>query len=225
MSNQLCQLASDWGGSLPAGGCLSEQKFNGWRCLYFTGIDNQPRLWTRNGIPLEGASHVFTRLQAMEAAAGEPMFFDGEIVVDGPDTLAATKAWFESGWKRGGDAGVFYAFDCLTMAEWRAGGSDMPLLDRKTRLKALYDASEPDADEWTWPEGSRGAAPPTSLVMVKDQWVFDERDVMAEAGRVWAAGGEGIVLKDPLAPYRRLRTSDWLKVKMANSHKWMRRAA
>lgn len=52
----LCHLAADWRGDVPAGGWLVEQKWDGWRCLYFRGIDGQPRLWTRQGMPIDGAA-------------------------------------------------------------------------------------------------------------------------------------------------------------------------
>lgn len=227
--NYLAQLASDWRGDLPPEGIMCERKFNGWRALYFQGIDGQTRLWSRNGVPLSGADHVFDRLAQMEAVAGEPIFIDGEIVVtptDGTsDTLAATKHWFETGWKRGGNAGVFHAFDMLTFTEWQAGGTATPLIERKARLKALFDASEPVDDGWTWTAGSRGAETPIAVSLVEDTWAFDARDVMTLANCEWAIGNEGLVLKDPLSPYQRNRNAAWLKVKAENAHKWNRRAA
>lgn len=220
---QLCQLAQDWKGAIPTGGMMFESKIDGWRATRFPGIDGKVRLWSRNGMPIEGTGHILRRLALMEEAAGEPMFFDGEFQVDG--TLDATKAWAERGWKQGGDAGIFHAFDCLTLAEWRAGGSDVPLIERKARLVELFNASEPDADEWTWAEGSRGAPIPVAVRVMPDGWAFDADDAVSEVRRVWAAGGEGIVLKDPSSPYRRTRTDAWMKVKGENMHKWNRRAA
>lgn len=221
--NSLCQLASDWRGDMPTDGLSWEQKVDGWRCLYFTGTDGVARLWTRNGMPLEGASHVLKRLKAMEQAAGMSLFIDGEIQVDG--TLAATKHWFETGWRQGGDKGMFHAFDVLPFAEWKSGGTDTPLYQRRGWLRDLFAVSEPESDGWTWEPGSKGAAPPTAVQIVDGGWLFDARDVQSEVRRIWAEGGEGIVLKDSLAPYRRNRNAAWQKVKAENMHKWMRRAA
>jgi ATP-dependent DNA ligase len=207
----LCHLASDWHGGIPAFGLMAEPKIDGWRCLFFPGTDGITRLWSRQGMPLEGADHILSRLARMQDAAGEALFIDGEIQVDG--TLAATKHWFETGWRTGGDRGVFHAFDVLTYREWRAGGSDRPLYARKARLRALLDASEEADDGWTWREGSRGAEPPAAVRIVDDGWCFDAADVLAEARRVWVDGGEGLVLKDAEAPYRRKRSPAWLKVK------------
>lgn len=217
MSNQLCQLAQDWTGSLPPGGAMAEQKIDGWRAARFAGIDGVNRLWTRGGIPIEGVGHILHYLARMEREAGEPLFIDGELVVDG--TLAATKRWVESGWRQGGEAGHFHAFDCMTHEEWKAGGDPTPLYQRKARLKALVEAcAEP---EWDWRPGSKGrdeGAIPVSLV--EDEWVFGAADVIEAARRVWAAGGEGLMLKDAEAPYQRKRSGAWLKVKQCNISKW-----
>lgn len=203
---------------MPADGLMVEPKVDGWRCLYFAGVDGQPRLWSRQGMPLEGAAHVLARLQAIEAAAGVPLFIDGEIQVGG--SLSATKAWFETGWRQGGEAGLFHAFDCLSWSDWHAGGSDQPLYQRKARLRELFAGSEEQDDGWTWRAGSKGAPAPEAVRIMPDGWAFDAADVLDQARRIWTSGGEGIMLKDPMSPYRRLRSGVWQKVKMENAHKW-----
>ena len=208
----LVQLAGEWRGAIPAGGVMVETKVDGWRAARFPGVDGRVRLWSRNGMPIE-AEHILHRLGLMERVAGEPLMFDGEFLVG--DTLAATKAWAERGWRMGGEAGQFFAFDCLTLAEWRAGGSDVPLYQRKRQLLDLARAVEDDpALSWEWRPGSRGrddSVPP--VVVLPDTWAFDPADVMAEARRVWAADGEGLMLKDAESPYRRNRSDAWMKVK------------
>jgi len=218
---QLCQLASDWRGTVPTGGTMYEQKVDGWRALRFPGIDGKVRLWTRNGMPIEGAGHILHRLALMEQVAGESMVFDGEFQVDG--TLEATKRWCERGWRLGSEAGTFYAFDCLTLAEWIAGGSSVPLFERKMRLTQLASAVEEDpALSWEWRQKSRGRDESGAVQVLVDGWAADAAGIVDEARHVWAAGGEGIMLKDAESPYRRLRSAAWQKVKAENVHKWMR---
>jgi ATP-dependent DNA ligase len=218
---ELCQLAADWRGTIPADGVMLEEKKDGWRALRFPGIDGKVRLWTRNGHPIEGAGHILHRLALMEQAAGEPMVFDGEFQVGG--TLAATKAWCERGWRTGGEAGTFYAFDCLTLAEWRAGGADRPLHERKAQLQALSRVVDEDpALSWEWRAGSRGRDESGCVQVLADGWAFTAHDAVEEARRVWAAGGEGVMLKDAESPYRRNRNDAWQKVKAENAHKWLR---
>jgi ATP-dependent DNA ligase len=203
---------------------MIEEKRNGWRCLYLTGIDDKPRLFTRQGHLIEGAGHIAYRLGLMERAAGEPMVFDGEFQVG--DTLEATKRWCEAGWKAGGEAGTFHAFDCLTMAEWRAGGTDTPLYARKARLQQLANAVDEDLTlSWEFRPGSRGDESwRTSCPILPDEWAFDAGDVLTAARRIWAAKGEGVMLKDAEAPYRRNRNAAWQKVKQENAHHWRRAA-
>lgn len=217
----LCQLAGDWRGDLPPSGLPAEAKIDGWRALWVRDIREKPGLWTRNGHPIEGIGHIAWRLAQLEQAAGGPMMFDGEFQV--AETLAATKHWCEAGWRSGDEAGVLHLFDCLTLAEWREGGSDRPWYQRKARLVEL--AAVLSAEVWDWRPGSRGRDDPHCVRVIPDTWVFDAQDVVSEANRVWACGGEGIVLKDPEAPYRRTRSGAWLKVKRENAHKWSRLAA
>lgn len=214
----LCHLASDWRGDLPPGGAMVEQKIDGFRCLWFRGIDGKPRLWTRQGHPIEGCDHIAHRLALFEEAAGGPLFIDGELQVDG--SLAATKHWVETGWKHGGEKGVYHAFDVLADADWRAGGGDVPLYQRKAWLAALADQV---GDPWEWRARSHGRDDPTAVRIIPDEWTESMADVIDLARRVWAVEGEGVVVKDALAPYRRKRSGAWAKVKQCNQHKWSRR--
>lgn len=232
MQTQLCQLVGDWRGDLPPGGAFASEKKDGWRAVFFTGADGTRRLWTRNGQPIEGAGHILSRLLAMERAAGERMVFDAEFQVGG--SLAATKAWCERGWKAGGSAGHLFLFDALPMAEWRAGGSDVPLWQRKARLEQLVEATAPipaaayegkDPLAWEWPAGSKGRIEPDPVSVIPDRWVNDAGDVLDYAQEIWAAGGEGVVVKAFDSPYQRRRSNDWMKVKAENRHKWIRKAA
>jgi ATP-dependent DNA ligase len=217
----LCQLASDWSGTIPAEGIAVERKHDGWRCLRFRGLDGKPRLWSRNGQPLEGADHIAHQLSLFEQVAGVPLFLDGEIIVDG--TLDATKRWFESGWRKGGEKGTLYLFDVLTEAEWRAGGSAKPWHERKAWLQLLAaQVRDDDALSWDWWPGSYGRDDADAVQIVKDEWAFTESDVHDMVQRVWAEGGEGVMLKDSEAPYRRSRGAAWQKVKLENAGKWAR---
>lgn len=213
---QLCQLAQSWRGGDPPAGALLEQKHDGWRAVWLRSILGENRLFTRRGQRIEGTGHIQHFLAAMERAAGCDMVFDGEFVVDdgSPDTLASTKAWCERGWKAGGEAGKLYLFDGITRAEWDAGGGATPLIQRKGRLKELHAAAVADLeDDWTWRAGSRGNEAHLSAVeLVSFEHVFTRECVIERASMIWDAGGEGVVIKDAGAPYRRYRSKDWLKV-------------
>jgi ATP-dependent DNA ligase len=213
----LVQLLADWKGTLPPGGAICEAKIDGWRAARFPGIDGKNRLWTRGGFEIHGAAHILHHLARMEREAGEALFFDGEFQVGG--SLAATKHWCETGWKLGGEAGTLYLFDAMPLSQWRSGGTPIPLYQRKAWLKELVAACA--GDEWEWREGSRGRDEgATPVVLIGDEWVNSAQDVLAAACRIWATDGEGVVIKDANAPYRRERSQVWQKVKRENQHKW-----
>lgn len=214
----LCALLADWTGSLPEGGAMCEAKIDGFRALYFPGIDGVWRLWSRQGMPIEGVAHITHRLAQMQRAAGQPMMLDGELQVAG--TLAATKAWCERGWKQGGTAGVLHLFDAVPLDDWKRGECPIPLYERKKGLSRLLDAT---GGEWEWRPGSRGADDPDCVRVIPDEWAFTDRDVIQAARRIWAVGGEGCVVKDAESPYRRKRSDAWQKIKIENQHKWAAR--
>jgi len=216
----LCQLAADWAGQLPLGGVMAEEKFDGFRCMYFSGITGVSRLWTRQGTPINGCDHILHQCKLMEQAAGQPMFIEGELLVNG--TLEATKRWVETDWRFGGESGVLHAFDAMPFAAWKDGGTDQPFYERKAFLQQIADRAVNDPDlNWTWRPGSRGRDEgATPVVLIEDEWCASPREVMDLARRVWAEGGEGLVLKDAMAPYRRNRNDAWMKVKADNQHKW-----
>lgn len=209
----LCQLAQEWRGTLPAW-AIGEQKLDGFRALWLRDRDGKARLFTRNGHDLPGTEHIAHELAAFERHAGEQLVIDGEFLVDGPDTLAATKAWVERGHKLGGTAGTFYAFDCLPYDEWSRGGTDRPWFERKARLEELSLSVASDAEHaWQWRPGSRGAdadASPVRVVPHLDLWTVD--DAVTMACEMWAAGLEGVVIKDAEAGYQRNRSNAWMKV-------------
>ena len=213
---QLAQLASDWRGHVLPHGMMAETKFDGFRCLRFKDIEGKPRLWTRNGIPIEGCDHIAYRLDLIEAQAGEPLFIDGELVVDG--SLAATKHWVETGHKFGGEKGEFYAFDVIPYRDWQRGRCDTPLYQRKAMLKSLIESAD---DPWEWRAGSRGRDEgATPVHYVEDEWVFGADHALSVARQRWAENLEGVMLKDPESIYVRGRNTSWMKVKRENVHKW-----
>lgn len=213
MTAQLCQLASDWLGDVPPAGLAVEEKVDGWRALYFRGLDGKPGLWTRNGLPIEGTGHILHTLNQLERVAGQPLFIDGEFQVGG--TLEATKRWCESGWKLGGEAGLFHAFDAVPIVNWTQGRWDWPWHRRKAWLDSLLKRSQADLSlNWEWREGSRGRDEGREAVRVaQHSWAFDAIDVRDLVCPIWGAGREGLMLKDPQAPYQRNRNGAWQKLK------------
>ncbi len=197
---------------VPDAGFMVDEKKDGWRAGYWRGRDGTARLWTKGGHEIYGVRHITHKLAIMARLAGEPIFLDGEFMVG--NTLAATKSWCEAGHKFGGEAGTLYLFDCMPESDWRAGGCDAPLIERKARLQALHEAAEAEiALSWEWRAGTKGKEPDTPTVIIPHDWTMSAAGVMMLAKQAWALGGEGCVVKDPQSVYRRGRNDGWSKVK------------
>lgn len=163
---------------------LVQFKADGIRALYVDG-----RIVSREGAPLDCALHCQPGLARIEKAFGASLVFDGEYVAQ--DGFAATLAEH----KRGTGEGVFWAFDVLPLADWRAGRCDVAVEDRIDFLRDLVR----DCD--------------SLFVGMLDAWTLTPTEADAKAREIWAAGGEGIVSKRLGSPYVRARSDDWVRVK------------
>ncbi|PZU59850.1 MAG: hypothetical protein DI547_05070 [Sphingobium sp.] len=203
---ELVQLAGEWRGGVPDGGTWVEEKLDGVRACYVAG-----RLLTREGVEIGGVGHILHRIGGMERAAGVSLFIDGEFMVAGDYLRTLSHIGHGAGAR---EQGTFHLFDCLTEAEWRANDCDRPLYQRKAMLAGLVEAEAAGPVSWEWREGTHGREPEeAALSLVPDIWCATQADVEAEAARIWARGGEGVMVKDAEAPYRRLRTNAWMKYK------------
>lgn len=186
---ELCLLLDPWRADLAPSDAVAEVKLDGIRSLYAAG-----QQFTREGTPMECASHCLPILQQVERALGEPMFFDGEYLEEGgvEATLSAFRA------RRTG--GVLWLFDAVPFTEWRSGNaSRLGLVARKRRLRRAME--EVGCFVGESPVGFVEATP------VRPQ------DVEAYTQDLWAAGYEGAVIKSAASRYVRKRTCDWMKVK------------
>lgn len=187
--SELCQLALSWELErrlIDRQHWVAEEKHDGIRLLWIGG-----QMVTREGEPFEAAEHLREEFQRLERRAGKPMFFDSEFVMPG-GFLAALSAF-----KRGADnlEGRAVMFDGFALDHWHAGGSKMPLGDRRRILEAIYDDWKP------------------LHVLLAPRLPLRGVPIRALAEDVWAWGGEGLMLKDTREPYVRGRSSSWLKVK------------
>lgn len=191
--DELGQLVTDWRADrFPEGGALVERKHDGIRLFYIGG-----QLATRGAMPFECAAHCLPALDALAATFGCPMFFDGEYMEG--DTFESTKRAYD---KRGhtrapGEApGIVYLFDALPLAAWEGNELCQPLRRRK---QMLFDAL--------------AKAPSPFLRYVPHAETFAPKWAEKIAAEAIAAGHEGVVIKDPRAPYTRSRSPAWQRIK------------
>jgi ATP-dependent DNA ligase len=185
----LCQLVRDYAGNPPArDGVIVEDKKDGWRMLWINS-----ELVTREGAPIHGADHIAEQLRRIEHKLCRPMFFDGEFIV--ANSFDATQAHMATR-GRNGDQGTLWLFDMMDMDVWRGDACGEALTARRRRLDAL-------------------AVELTGEAVQILPWRYFETaaDIEADAAEVIAAGGEGIVMKDPNAVYRRQRSNAWQRIK------------
>lgn len=192
---ELCQLAAVYDAEKPprGGAWVMEEKHDGIRLLWLGG-----ELVTRNGAPFAAAEHLRPMFERIETRCGLPMMLDAEYVAaprrPGQSGFLATLAAFRAGEP---GAGTAFLFDGMPLGDWQGGGCPRPLDHRRRRLEGAFD-------------GLR--AGPVSLV---EQWPGGEdmAIVTHRLRRIWARGGEGLMLKRRDSPYERRRAASWLKAK------------
>ena len=203
---ELVQLAGEWRGGLPDGGAMCEQKMDGVRAYYLGNT-----LRTREGMEIGGVGHILHRLAGIERAYGQPLMFDGEFIA--PGGYQATLRHIGQG-LRAPEGGTLHLFDCLHAEEWQANDCDRPLYERKAMLSSLVGIQNDSDGGWTWRAGTHGKEPDgPALAIVEDEWCATQADIEAMARRIWAADGEGVVVKDAEGIYRRERSNRWMKYK------------
>lgn len=171
-----------------------ERKINGIRCIIVVrdGV----------GVGMSREGHVIAAAdgmaQIMAAACGDGVY-DGEL--DG-GTWGAT----QSAVKRGDGRNLCYrAWDALTLDEWALGISRCSLSQRKAGLVGLLR-----------PEYRGGRCG-----IVKGQWAANEDELGGMFMDAVSRGWEGVVIKDPSAPYLvGQRSGAWQKLKPGKKAEW-----
>lgn len=166
-----------------------ERKYDGVRCV----IVNDGRCvgtYSRSGNGLASG-----RLAAHEIwQRARPGVYDGELVgASLPITLSAIKRG--DPWRL-----RFKVFDYLTLDEWATGRSDRPLMERRVALTDLIPRP--------------GLGLDSVVDVVQGQMIHAADDLAFETARALDRGWEGLVAKDPKAPYLcGERSWGWLKIK------------
>jgi bifunctional non-homologous end joining protein LigD len=169
----------------PGDGWIHEYKYDGYRLLISTGED-AATAWTRNGLDW---SDKFRSLVKAASRLPPGCLIDGEAVAIGDDGKPSFQLLQSTLKEQRGANLVFYAFDLLVDR-----GRDikkLPNLERKARLAALLE----------------GTPPP---ILYGDH-VVGRGEEMFNA--VCEQHGEGIISKKADAPYKGIRTRNWLKIK------------
>ena len=204
-----CQLAHD--GEAAAhqkkvrGRKLIDVKLDGVRVVAVLDRDNAAvTLFSRNGLVIDNFPEAHAALQTLLPRLPGSVILDGELV--SPQgfqhlmTLVRRKDYHAD------MAGVRYAlFDIVPLDDFRSGYCDKPQHERHRMLEALQESGL-----WAQTAGLVYVIPQIAVDLdtPEGQAAFDEFNRQATA-----EGYEGIMIKDPDAPYTGKRTSAWLKRK------------
>ncbi len=171
-----------------------EEKLDGMRGLIIVDESGQGSAWSREGRRLACVQYIADQVAG---AMGPGVVVDGELFAGTwSNTIHLVKT--RGAVDRSGLA--LHAFDCLTAGEWTRGRSEASLEARRERLQAL-----------------RGVP---AVEVVQGLLVNSLEELQAAFAGVIAAGGEGIMLKDPAAGYSCNRSWSWQKLKEGRPECW-----
>ena len=198
-----CQLAHD-GANHEAKVCgekLIEVKLDGVRVLTIVYPGGRVDQFSRNGKELLNFGHVKDQFSQVANGLTEPWVFDGEVMSSSFQDLM--KQVHRKDNVAAGDA-VLYLFDMLPLKDFERGICGTPQAVRHEQLKSWFE-------DKVFLQLSNVQVVENELVDLDTsagQRRFAEINATAIAG-----GFEGIMVKDPGAPYELKRSTAWLKQK------------
>lgn len=195
-----CQLAHDTkGGEFGLNGKkIIETKLDGVRVLTFIRSKDDIKMYSRNGRELTNFTHIINELKNIYPfKEGEEYVLDGEIMsASFRDLMTQVNRKHDV---NAADA-ILNVFDLIPMQDFISGKCNVPQGVRIMILKHLIDC--------------RFSTIVTLGGEIVDLDTPEGQNRLTEINSLAIAGGyEGIMLKDPLAPYECERSSAWLKMK------------
>ena len=199
-----CQLAHDSANheSKVSGKKLIEVKLDGVRVITIVRCDGRVDMFSRNGKELANFPHIIEQISAVVKQDPPPydLILDGEIMSSSFQDLM-TQVHRKSDVKAN-DA-VLHLFDVIPLENFEQGSWDKTQSDRSDLV-------------YYWHKKHKDALPNVAVVghelvdldTTEGQIRYKEINAKAIAG-----GYEGIMLKDPEAPYECKRSVAWLKLK------------
>lgn len=197
-----CQLAHDGANheSKVTGNKLIEVKLDGVRVITIVYPDGRVDQYSRNGKELVNFEHIKQQFASVANQLVEPWVFDGEVMSSSFQDLM--KQVHRKSDVNASDA-VLYLFDSLSLADFQAGICKLGQAHRSEGLKTFFEKNKDTL---------------VNVYAIGQELV----DLDTEEGRKrfkelnWIAiegGYEGIMIKDPQAPYELKRSVAWLKQK------------
>ena len=176
------------------GRVLLEPKLDGVRVVAICDVDrDEVVLMSRNGKELANFPHINQQFEDMLDQLSESMVFDGEIMSENFQVLMR-EIHRKDGAKT--EDAVLNLFDCLTLKEFKTGGSAKPITERKTMLESFRLGANMQRVEYVACD------------------LTEDRDRFLDYNKLCVDRGyEGIMVKPIAGAYECRRSTLWLKVK------------
>ena len=176
------------------GRVLLEPKLDGVRVVAICDVDrDEVVLMSRNGKELTNFPHINQQFEDMLDQLSESMVFDGEIMSENFQVLMR-EIHRKDGAKT--EDAVLNLFDCLTLKEFKTGGSVKPITERKTMLESFRLGANMQRVEYVACD------------------LTEDRDRFLDYNKLCVDRGyEGIMVKPVAGAYECRRSTLWLKVK------------
>lgn len=197
-----CQLAHDGANheSKVAGRKMVEVKLDGVRVITIVYPSGHVAQYSRNGKELVNFEHIKAQFAKHSRLLKEPVVFDGEVMSSSFQDLM--RQVHRKSDVSAEDA-VLHLFDILTLKDFQSGRSSIPQSERSAALRVWYN---PIRDHL-----------PNVAILGHEIVDLDTKDgrtqFQAINQRAIEGGYEGIMIKDPEAPYECKRSTAWLKQK------------
>jgi DNA ligase-1 len=197
-----CQLAHDSANheGKVAGKKFIEVKLDGVRVLTIVHPDGRVNMFSRNGKEFVNFPHIAEQFKVITDTLLEPWVFDGEIMSSSFQDLM--KQVHRKSDVQAEDA-VLHLFDCIPLAHFEQGLWNATQEFRSNHLKEFMTHHQ-DA----LPNVTMVGQELVDLDSEAGQSKYKEINALAIEG-----GYEGIMIKDPQAPYECKRSHAWLKLK------------
>jgi DNA ligase-1 len=201
-----CQLAHDSANheSKVSGKKLIEVKLDGVRVITIVRNDGRVDMFSRNGKELANFPHIAEQIskvvKAKSTSKDMDLVLDGEIMSSSFQDLM--KQVHRKDNVEAGDA-ILNLFDVLPLADFEKGIYDKDQTTRSSMVKFWVEQNQDLLPNVTYVANEL-----VDLDTIKGQARFKMINTQAVAG-----GYEGIMIKDPEAPYECKRSVAWLKLK------------
>jgi len=197
-----CQLAHDSANheTKVAGKKLIEVKLDGVRVITIVYPDGRVDQFSRNGKELVNFPHLKEQLSTVAAGFTEPMVLDGEVMSTSFQDLM--KQVHRKDNVNAKDA-LLYLFDAVPLVNFEKGKCNTPQAARSEWLKDWYNGNV--------------EALPNFRTLAQELVDLDtgagQKRFRAINQQAIDGGYEGLLIKDPIAPYECKRSVAWLKKK------------